>query len=163
MTIKCLADLFLQTLKGLYDAEIQIRKALPRLIRRTGNSKLRGQFEDHLDQTEIQIARLEKVFASIHESVCGEKCRAIARIIDKANELMEEIDDTDTRDAALIGAAQTIEHYGITRYESLCAWARQLGYTDVKNLLEETLSEKMDADNNLRQITESKINEQATA
>lgn len=161
MAIKNLEDLFIHTLKDIYFAEKQIKKVLPKMIEKADDGKLRGLLEDHLDETGVHLERLTKVFDLVGEKATGEKCPAIVGIVDEAEELMSEIKDADTRDAAMIGAAQAVEHYEITRYGTLCVWARQLGYEEVRNLLEETLSEEKDADSKLTQIAEGGLNRQA--
>ncbi|MGJ8530357.1 ferritin-like domain-containing protein [Maritalea sp.] len=161
MTIKNQSDLFVHTLKDILYAEHQIAIALPKIIGKTGDGKLRGLFEDHLDETNRHVSRLKRAFAVLNENAEGVKCPAIDGIIDEAVELMSEIEDPDTRDAGLIAAMQAVEHYEITRYGTLCVWAKQLGHIEVKNLLEETLSEEKDADDKLTQIAENSINTKA--
>ncbi|NNJ74291.1 MAG: ferritin-like domain-containing protein [Anderseniella sp.] len=163
MSIKTLDDLFIHTLKDIFFAETQIKKALPKMIENADDGKLRGLFEDHLDEINTHLERLERAFQLLGKDASGEKCPAIVGIITEAEELMSEIDDADTRDAAMIGAAQAVEHYEITRYGTLCVWANQLGYNEVRDLLEQTLSEEKDADDKLSQIAEGKLNAQAAA
>lgn len=163
MSIENLSDLFVHTMKDIYYAEKQIKKALPKMIKKANSDKLRTAFEDHLKETEEQIERLEKAFESVGEKAAGEKCPAIEGIIKEAEELMDEVKDKETLDAAMIAAAQAVEHYEITRYGTLCVWADQLGHTDAKNLFEENLSEEEDADAKLTNIAEGGLNEKAAA
>lgn len=163
MSIENLSDLFLHTLKDVYFAEKKIVESLPKMIRKAGNDELRTAFEDHLEETKEQVNRLEKAFESIGEKAKGEKCPAIEGIIEEAEELIAELGDEETCDAALAAAAQAVEHYEIARYGTLCVWAEQLGHTDAKNLLEETLSEEKDADQKLTHIAETELNRQAMA
>lgn len=163
MSVKNLEDLFVHTLKDIYYAEKHITKSLPKMIRAVNDEKLRGLFEDHLDETKHQVERLQQVFDLLGKPAEGEKCPAITGITEEAEELMDEIEDAEALDAALTAAAQAVEHYEISRYGTLCVWAAQLGKDDAKNLLEETLSEEKDADAKLTQIAEDKLNEAAMA
>ncbi|ADZ72584.1 ferritin-like domain-containing protein [Polymorphum gilvum] len=161
MTIKTLDDLFLHTLKDVYFAENHITKALPKMIRKAGDDKLRKLFEDHLEETKGQIERLEKVFKSLDEKPAGEECPAIEGITEEAEELMGEIKDAETLDAAMIAAAQAVEHYEITRYGTLVTWAKQLGHDEAAKLLGETLDQEYSADKKLSKLAESSLNKKA--
>lgn len=161
MAINDLKDLFLHTLKDIYYAERQITKALPKMAAKTDSSDLKHLFEAHLDETKHQIKRLETVFDVLGEQAQGEKCPAIDGIIEEAEELIAEIDDGDTRDAAMIAAAQAVEHYEITRYGTLISWAELLGLEEASNHLRDNLDEEKDADSKLTRIAEDKLNKQA--
>ena len=163
MSIENLSDLFLHTLKDVYFAEKKIVESLPKMIGKVSNSDLRSAFEGHLEETREHVRRLEKAFESVGEKAKGEKCPAIEGILDEAKKLIAELDNSEACDAALAAAAQAVEHYEIARYGTLCVWAKQLGHSDAKNLLEETLSEEKDADQNLTHIAETKLNKQAMA
>jgi ferritin-like metal-binding protein YciE len=161
MAIKDLNGLFLHTLKDIYYAERQITKALPQMAKKADNAKLKELFESHLGETKGQIERLEAVFKLLGEKAKGEECPAIEGIIDEAKELMSEIEDPETRDAAMIAAAQAVEHYEITRYGTLISWAELLGLEEASNHLRDNLDEEKDADSKLTRIAEDKLNKQA--
>ena len=161
MAIRDLKDLFLHTLKDIYYAERQITKALPKMAEQADSDDLQDLFKTHLDETRGQIQRLEKVFEVLGEQVQGERCTAIDGIIDEAEELIGEIEDGDTRDAAMIAAAQAVEHYEITRYGTLISWAGLLGLEEASNYLRDNLDEEKDADSKLTRIAKDKLNKQA--
>ena len=156
--IETLHDLFLHQLQDIYYAENQITKALPKMIDKATSPELKQGFETHLRETDGQIARLEQAFAALGEKAKAVTCPAIDGIIKEANEVAGEIADKAVLDAALIAAAQAVEHYEITRYGTLIAWARQLGHTQVAGLLEETLAEEKATDDKLTTLAESKAN-----
>ena len=161
MAIRDLKDLFLHTLKDIYYAERQITKALPKMAEKADSGDLQDLFKAHQDETKGQIERLEKVFEVLGEQAQGERCPAIDGIIDEAEELIGEIEDGDTRDAAMIAAAQAVEHYEITRYGTLISWAELLGLEEASNHLRDNLDEEKDADSKLTRIAEDKLNKQA--
>ncbi len=163
MKIQKLSDLFLHTLQDIYYAENHIVKALPKMIKKSDSGELSKAFQDHLEQTKEHVTRLEQVFEMIEHKPKAAKCPAIDGILDEAKELMGEIKDPDTRDAAMIAAAQAVEHYEITRYGTLVAWANLLGHTDVAKVLGKTLKEEHAADAKLTTIAESHLNEEAVA
>jgi len=159
--ISTLDDLFVHTLQDVYYTEHQITKALPKMIDKATDPQLRQGFETHLRETEGQIGRLERVFKMHGHEPKAVNCPAIDGIIEEANEVSGEIDDKQVLDAALIAAAQAVEHYEITRYGSLIAWAKQLGRDDCASVLEETLREEKATDDKLTQIAERGVNRQA--
>ncbi len=161
MAIANLQDLFVHTLQDIYYAENQIVKALPKMAKAADAAELRKAFEKHLSETKKQITRLDKVFASIDEKAKASKCPAIEGIIKEADELMGEIKDADTRDAAMIASAQAVEHYEITRYGTLLSWAEMLGHDEATKLLEETLEEEKATDVALTELAEDRLNKQA--
>jgi ferritin-like metal-binding protein YciE len=163
MKIENLSDLFLHTVKDIYFAENQIVKALPKMVKAADSKELAHAFEAHLEETKEQITRLEKVFKLLGKKPEGEKCPAIEGILKEGEELMKEIKDPDTRDAAMIAAAQAVEHYEITRYGSLIAWANRLGRNDAARILEQTLAEEKAADKKLTSIAECKVNLRAAS
>jgi len=157
-----LNDLFMHQLRDVYYAEKQILKALPEMAKQADSDKLRKAFEDHLEETKGQKDRLEQVFKLMEADAKGETCPAIDGIIKEHKEISSEIDDADAMDAAMIANAQAVEHYEISRYGTLIAWAEQLGLpAEVKNLLKQTLDEEYNADSSLSQLAESKLNKQA--
>lgn len=159
--IKTMDDLFTHQLQDIYYAENQITKALPTMIGKASDPQLKQGFETHLAETENQIRRLDQVFQALGQSPKGVTCQAIDGIIAEANEIAGEVEDKDVLDAALIAAAQAVEHYEITRYGTLVAWAQQLGKTQVVSLLEQNLNEEKATDSRLTAMAESKINRRA--
>lgn len=159
--IKDMNDLFAHQLKDIYYAENRIVATLPKMIQKASTPELKEGFETHLDQTKVQIQRLDKVF-DLHglepELI---KCPAIDGIIKEAEEVAGEIDDKKVLDAALIAAAQAVEHYEITRYGTLIAWAKELGADECAALLQETLEEERDTDRKLTALAESEVNSAA--
>jgi ferritin-like metal-binding protein YciE len=156
--IKTMNDLFLHVMQDVYYAENQIVKALPDMIEKATNRELTAAFKSHLAETEKQIARLDQAFELLGETPKGTKCPAINGIIEEANELAGEVADKKVLDAALIAAAQAVEHYEITRYGTLIAWAEELGKDAVAKLLTTTLNEEKAADKKLTGIGEKKVN-----
>jgi ferritin-like metal-binding protein YciE len=159
--IKTLDDLFVHTLQDIYYAENQITKALPKMIGKTTNPQLKQGFEAHLKETENQVKRLEKVFEMHGHSPKGVDCPAIDGIIKEANEIAGEIADKEVLDAALLASAQAVEHYEITRYGTLIAWAKQLGRQDCAKVLQQNLDEEYATDKKLTALAESKLNQRA--
>ena len=156
-------DLFLHQLQDVYYAENQITKSLPTMIAKATDPALKQGFETHLKETEGQIERLERVFGLIGEEPKGATCPAINGIIKEANEVAGEIADKAVLDAALIASAQAVEHYEITRYGTLIAWANQLGRTEVASILQETLDEEYATDDKLTEMAVSRSNAEAAA
>ena len=156
-------DLFLHQLQDVYYAENQITKALPKMIEKATDAGLKAGFEMHLKETEGQITRLERVFEILGEKAKAVTCPAIDGIIKEANETAGEIADKAVLDAALIAAAQAVEHYEITRYGTLVTWADQLGRTEISALLKETLDEEYATDDKLTAMAKSKLNAKADA
>ena len=159
--IQTFEDLFLHQLQDVYYAEKQITKSLPTMIEKATDPQLKAGFEQHLRETEGQVTRLERVFDSIGETPKGVTCPAIDGIIKEANEVAGEISDKAVLDAALIAAAQAVEHYEITRYGTLIAWAKQLGRGDAASILAETLAEEQATDTKLNDMALSKANAKA--
>jgi ferritin-like metal-binding protein YciE len=160
---KDLKALFLHQLKDTYFAEQAILKALPQMAQAAQSEELKGALAVHLQETEEQVKRLEQVFQIIGEKPQGIECKAIQGIIEEGQEVLREISGGDALDAGLIAAAQAVEHYEITRYGTLLAWAKQLGLSDVQGLLEETLVEEENTDQLLSELAEDAINPAAAA
>ena len=152
-----LHKLFEHTLKDTYFAENAIIKALPKMAKAAQSQDLRKAFETHLKQTEGHVKRLDKVFSMIGEKAAGVPCEAIKGIIKEGEEVMEEFEDTGALDAGLAASAQAVEHYEITRYGTLKAWANELGMEDAAELLDATLKEEVETDELLTQISEKKL------
>lgn len=159
--IKSLNDLFMHGLQDLYYAENQIAKALPDMIEKAENAQLRAGFEKHLSETEGQIHRLRQVFEALEAEPKGEKCPAIDGILKEGKELMGEIEGEDVMNVGLVAAAQAVEHYEITRYGALIAWATELGRTDVVPHLKASLAEEKATDEKLTLMAERRINPNA--
>jgi ferritin-like metal-binding protein YciE len=150
--IQSMDDLLLHGLKDIYYAENQIVKALPKLIDKATNRDLAKGLKDHLAETENQIARLDQVFQKLGEKPQGVKCPAIDGLISEADEVAGEVADKEVLDAAIVGAAQSVEHYEIARYGTLIAWAESLGRDDVIRLLTTNLNEEKAADKKLSTV-----------
>lgn len=159
--IETFDDLFLHQLQDVYYAENQITKALPKMVEKATDPALRAGFEQHLEETRGQIARLEQIFELLGETPKAVTCPAIDGIIKEANETAGEIADKAVLDAALIAAAQAVEHYEITRYGTLVTWADQLGKTDIADLLQATLEEEYATDDKLTAMAKATINARA--
>jgi ferritin-like metal-binding protein YciE len=161
MALKSLNDLFVHTLKDVYYAENHLTKKLPVMAQKAWNAELKALFEAHLVETRTHIARLKQIFDILGVKAEGERCPAIEGITTEAEELIAEIDDKTTLDAALISSAQAVEHYEITRYGTLIAWAKELNHNDVAEILRETLAEEKGADSKLLRLAEDKLNQKA--
>ncbi len=162
--IKTMDDLFLHMVQDIYYAEQQILKSLPDMIELATNRDLTASLRAHKDETQKQIERLEQVFKALGEEPKGTNCPAIDGIIKEANELTGEIDDKQVLDAAIVAAAQAVEHYEMTRYGTLIAWANELGRDNVARLLTTNLNEEKAADKKLTTIAESRgVNRKAAS
>ena len=161
--INTLNDLFLHTMRHIYYAEKKIAKALPNMVDKATDNGLKDGLERHLDETEIHIERLEKAFEMLGAEARAVNCPAIEGIIDEADEVSGDIDDDMVMDAALIAAAQAVEHYEITCYGTLIACAGELGRADCASLFEETLAEERAADHALTNLAERRINLKSAA
>src|SRR5947207_978442 len=159
--IRTMDDLFVHTLRDIYYAENQIVKALPDMIEKATDPQLKQGFQGHLAETKNHVKRLEEVFKIHGVEVSGVDCPAIDGIIEEADDVAGEVDDKQVLDAALIGAAQAVEHYEIARYGTLIAWAKQLGRSDCASLLQKNLDEEKAADKKLTSLAESKVNRKA--
>ena len=160
-TTKTLNDLFYETLKDIYYAERQILKALPKMARAAQDEQLKAAFQQHKEETEGQVDRLKQVFEIIGKRAQGKTCDAIEGIISEGEEIMDEFKGTPALDAGLLAAAQAVEHYEISRYGTLRAWAQQLGLKEAVTLLEETLAEESKTDELLTKLAEAAVNSAA--
>jgi len=156
--IKTLDDLFVHTLQDIYYAEQQITKALPKMVAKVTDPQLKQAFQTHLAETRNHVSRVEQVFEMHGESPKAVTCPAIDGIISEANEIMGDASDPEVLDAAALASAQAVEHYEITRYGTLAAWARQLGRNDCASVLEQNLNEEKAADQKLTAIAEARVN-----
>ncbi len=154
-------DLFLHGLQDIYYAENQIVKALPSLIDAATNPQLQRGLKDHLKETEGQIARLQQIFEMREEKPKGTKCPGINGLISEGDSMVGEVSDTRVLDAAIIGSAQAVEHYEITRYQSLIAWAVEMGRNDFADILRENLAEEIAANERLGTLGDKVVNKRA--
>jgi ferritin-like metal-binding protein YciE len=163
MTVKTLGDLFHETVKDLYYAEKKLVKSLPKMMKKANAPELKSAIQHHLAETEAHVARLEEVFAEIDKKPVAKKCEALEGLLKEADEVLGDIEDAETCDAAIISSAQTVEHYEIARYRTLIGWARQLGLSNSGKLLEKSLREEMAADDGLTGLAEGSVNQKAAA
>jgi ferritin-like metal-binding protein YciE len=159
--IRTMDDLFVHTLRDIYYAEKQILRALPDMIKKSNDPKLKEGFQTHLRETQGHVQRLEEVFDLHGQDVKGVDCPAIDGIIEEADDVAGEVADKTVLDAALIAAAQAIEHYEITRYGTLVAWAKELGRNDCAALLQQNLDEEKATDKKLTAMAVSNVNRRA--
>lgn len=153
-----LHQLFEETVRDIYYAEKKILKALPKMAKKAASSKLSAAFEKHHSETEAQIERLEQIFELLDKSPRGKTCAAIDGILEEGEEIMKDAEDDTVRDAGMLAAAQAVEHYEISRYGTLKAWANKLGMTEAAALLDATLKEEKATDVSLSDLAESEIN-----
>lgn len=161
--IKTMNDLFVHQLQDIYYAEKQLLKALPKMADKATDKQLKQGFLTHFDETKTHVQRLEQVFQMHGAEMKAVNCPAIDGIIKEADEVAGEVEDKSVLDAALINAAQAVEHYEITRYGSLVAWAKQLGRNDCASVLQKTLDEEKATDKKLTSLAESRINLRAAS
>jgi ferritin-like metal-binding protein YciE len=161
MTPDNLHELLVDELKDLYSAETQLTRALPKMAKKAQDMELRTAFQSHLNQTEEHVNRLERVCELLDAKPRGKKCVAMEGLIEEGKEAMEEISDHDVLDAAMIGAAQKVEHYEIAGYGTARTHALRLGYVEAASILQQTLEEEGDADKMLTRIAESHVNAEA--
>jgi ferritin-like metal-binding protein YciE len=159
--LNTLQDVYIDALRDLYNAEAQITKALPRVMKAVSHEDLKAALENHLEETEGHLERLEQVFEMAGSKVRGKKCVAMEGIIDEAKELISMDIDENAFDAAMIGALQKVEHYEIASYGTVRTWAQQLGFDDQADILEQTLNEEKAANEKLTQIAETVVNAEA--
>jgi len=163
MQLKSLEDLFVHSMRDVYYAEKQILKTLPKMARKTDSDALRAAFEEHMQETEGHIERLEKVFELCELTARGVTCPGINGIIEEGKEIMDDTVDPDTMDAGLIASAQAVEHYEICRYGTMVAWAKELGMPEAARLLQQNLDEEYGADRKLSALAEGRLNREAAA
>ena len=156
-------DLFVEQIKDLYDAENRLTEALPKMADAATSSQLKQAFQSHLRETEGHVARLEQVFQQINVEPKRETCEAMKGLIAEGETMIKAKGNPDVKDAALIAAAQRVEHYEMSGYGSARAFARRLGLTQAASLLQQTLEEEKAADEKLNQIAETSVNRQAAA
>ena len=161
MELDSLQKLYVEELKDLYSAEKQILQALPKMVKKASHAQLKAAFQERLEVTQGQLERLDQIFEALGKSPRGKKCKAMEGLIEEGKETMQEDMDDDVMDAALIAAAQRIEHYEIAGYGTVRTYANLLGEKEAAKLLQQTLDEEGDADKKLTQLAESSINVEA--
>jgi ferritin-like metal-binding protein YciE len=163
MSLDTLRDLFVNELKDIYNGENQILKALPRLARAAESAELRNAFEKHLRETEGQVKRLERIFERLGERPTGKRCKGMEGLVEEGKDILEEKGEDAVVDAALIAAAQKVEHYEIASYGCLITYAGLLGDREAEKLLKQTLGEEEATDKKLTELGEGGINQAAVA
>jgi ferritin-like metal-binding protein YciE len=162
MKESALKELYLKELRDIYDAEKQITKALPKMMKATSSSRLREAFEHHLQQTNTHVTRLEQIFEELDESPKGESCDGMEGLIEEGSNIIDEDLEGEAKDAGLISAAQRVEHYEMAAYGTVRTYANILGDKKAASLLQETLNEEKETDQKLTTLAES-INIKAAA
>jgi ferritin-like metal-binding protein YciE len=160
---KDLEDLFHETLKDMYFAEKKILSALPKMAKAAHSDELKAAFEKHADETEVQVERLEQVFELIEKAARGKSCPAVLGLIEEGQEIMADFKQSDALDAGILAGAQAVEHYEISRYGTMIAWAKQMGLKEVADLLKQNLAEEEATDKALSKLAEAAINYKAAA
>ena len=161
MRMESLQELYIDELRDIYDAEQQLVKALPKMAKTATNEELRAAFEQHLEQTQEHVARLERVFEELGEKPKRKTCEAMKGLLEEGKNMMEEDADEDVMDAGLIAAAQKVEHYEIATYGTIRTYVEMLGFDEQADILQETLDEEKDTDDNLTELAVSCINLEA--
>lgn len=159
--LKSMEDLFMHTLKDVYYAEKAIYRSLPKMMKQATSRDLKQALEKHREETEVQIERLEKIFEQCDVAARGVRCEAMDGILAEAKDIMEEVEDAEVRDAGMLAAAQNVEHYEISRYGTMIAWAKQLGMPEAVKLLQLTLDEEKNTDRLLSDLAMKTINQAA--
>lgn len=158
MKLNTLRDLYLEQLRDLYSAETQLAEALPMMVENATHTELKQALRDHLEETRTHVERLERIFESLDERPSGEECKAMKGLIKEGNEIMKKRGDDDVRDAAIIAAAQRVEHYEISGYGTVATYAEMLGRRQDHDLLGQTLTEEKNADQLLNRIALQVVN-----
>jgi ferritin-like metal-binding protein YciE len=161
MSLKTMEDLFIHGLKDIYYAEKKLVQHLPKMAKKAESPELADAIEQHFKETQNQVTRLEKIFRLCDMEPRGKRCPGIEGLIEEAKEIIEEAEEPDALDAGMLAAAQSVEHYEISRYGTLVAWAEELGMRDAVSLLNETLQEEKNADRLLSRLAEGKLNREA--
>jgi ferritin-like metal-binding protein YciE len=163
MELDSLRKLYVEELKDLYSAEKQILQALPKMVKKATHPQLKNAFQEHLQVTEGHVDRLERIFEGLGKPARGKKCKAMEGLLDEGKEMMSEDMEDDVMDAALISAAQRVEHYEMAGYGTVRTWAQLIGEDEAARLLQQTLDEERNADKSLTQLAETSINVEAMA
>jgi ferritin-like metal-binding protein YciE len=163
MKLDSLQKLYIEELRDLYNAENQLVKALPKMAKHSSHQELKQAFEDHLEQTKEHVGRLDEIFKRLDERPTGKTCKGMKGLIEEGSEILEKDGDESVLDAALIGAAQRVEHYEIAGYGTVRTFASMLGENEAVELLQQTLDEEGEADKLLTELAESVVNVEAPA
>lgn len=163
MNLTSLDDLFVQQLKDLYSAETQFSKALPKMEEAASSEELKRAFREHVQQTQKQVERLERIGEMLNVKLTGHKCHAAEGLVQEGEEIIRNAKEDAVRDAGLIAAAQRVEHYEISGYGTVCAYAEELGHDEAKKLLEQTLEEESNTDEKLNRLAVNTINPRAAS
>ena len=164
MKLDSLSKLYIEQLKDIYSAENQLVEALPKMAKAASSTDLRKAFQEHLQETKTHVQRIDTIFKELDYSPNGSKCKAMEGLIEEGEELLEEEDiEPDVLDAALIAAAQRVEHYEISAYGTVRTYAKQLGHTAAAQTLQSTLDEEYNADDKLSELALQSINAEAQA
>jgi len=161
MKLDTLKKLYLEELRDVYNAELQLVKALPKMAKGASSDELKQAIEDHLSETKTHVERLEEIFSSLDEEAKGKTCKAMKGLIEEGSEILEEKGEESVLDAGIIAAAQKVEHYEIATYGTLRSWADLLGEDEASDLLQQTLDEEGEADKRLNEIAEGIVNLEA--
>jgi len=161
MKLDSLQKLYIEELRDLYNAENQLVKALPKMAKHASHQELKQAFEDHLEQTKEHVERLDEIFKRLDERPTGKTCKGMKGLIEEGSEILEKDGDASVLDAALIGAAQRVEHYEIAGYGTVRTFANMLGENEATELLQQTLDEEGEADKLLTELAESVVNVEA--
>lgn len=161
MGMESMQDLYLHELRDIYNAEKQILQALPKMAKAANHDELRRAFEEHRQVTEEQVRRLDTIFDDLGQKSSGKKCKGMEGLIEEGEEILKEDADPDVRDAALIAAAQRVEHYEISAYGTARTYAQSLGFNNHVELLQRTLDEEAQTDERLSKLAESRVNRDA--
>jgi len=163
MKLDSLEPLFVEELRDIYNAENQLLKALPKMAKAATSPELKQAFEEHLEQTRGHVERLDEIFGELGKKATGKTCKAMKGLVEEGSEMMQEDGEDSVIDAAIIAAAQKVEHYEIASYGTVRAWAEQLGKDEAVDLLQQTLDEESEANEKLTELAESSINVEAEA
>jgi ferritin-like metal-binding protein YciE len=161
MKLDTLKKLYVEELRDLYNAENQLLKALPKMAKGASSDDLKKAFEDHLEQTEGHVERLEKIFKELGENPKGKTCKAMKGLVEEGSEILEEDGEDSVLDAGIIAAAQKVEHYEIASYGTVRTFAELLGEEDAVDLLQQTLDEEGEADKLLSELAQEIVNPEA--
>lgn len=161
MKLDTLHKLYVEELRDVYNAENQLLKALPKMAKGASSDELRQAFEDHLEETQNHIERLDEIFEALDEKATGKTCKAMKGLVEEGSEILKEDGEESVLDAGIIAAAQKVEHYEIATYGTLRTWATLLGEDEAAELLQETLNEEGDADKRLNELAEEIVNPEA--
>ena len=159
--MKNLEQLFVHQLKDLFSAEKQLLEALPKMVENASDSQLKKAFENHFEETKVQLKRIEEICREMNISPSGERCKAMEGLIKEAEGFIKEAAGDDVMDAGLIAEAQRVEHYEISGYGTAVRYAKELGHPEIANKLQETLNEEYAADEKLNQLAENRLNREA--